>query len=254
MSTASTPVGSPAAATGSEAASALSAQGLQLAYGDITAVWDASLTVRPHQVTVLLGHNGAGKSTLLFGLCGLVSAKRGSIRLGEADITRLPAWRRASRGIALVPEGKRVFRDLSVEENLLVSLPSGRRARAERLEETYAEFPKLADMRRKTAADLSGGQQQLLAIAQAVAGRPAVLLVDEPSSGLAPQVFEEILGILRNLRDRGLAILLVEQQVTEVLSSGVADQVVVMERGHVVREAAAASVTAESLLSGIGGG
>jgi branched-chain amino acid transport system ATP-binding protein len=231
----------------------LEARDLQLAYGDITAVWNASLDLRAGEITVLLGHNGAGKSTLLFGLCGLVTARAGTVTLDGANVSTLAPWSRAAAGLAMVPEGKRVFRELTVQENLEVALPRGRRVQAQRLEEVYTDFPKLRDMRGRVAAELSGGQQQLLAIAQAVAGRPRVLLVDEPSSGLAPQVFEEILAILSGLRVRGLAVLLVEQQVVEVLGSGIADQVVVMERGRVVRAEAAGSVTAESLTAQLGG-
>jgi len=213
----------------------LSARGLRLGYGDVTAVWDIDIDVFPGQTTALLGRNGAGKTTLLSGLVGLLKAKAGTIELRGQDITGADPWTRVRQGIGIVQEGKRVFRNLTVAENIQVALPGGL-SRAERQaaeERTWDNFPILAERQKQLGGSLSGGQQQMLSIASAMVGQPSVLLVDEPSSGLAPIIVDQVLELIDGLKKEGMAILLVEQIVEEVLS-GYADTVVLIDQGRVM--------------------
>ena len=238
---------------GSEGAPELSVEGVSVAYDDLVAVWDATLELRAGSITALVGRNGAGKTTLLSGVCGLLPLRAGRVKLGSEDVTSVPPWRRASRGMAVVQEGKRVFRELTVRENLLLGLRGRGIKRAEfepELTQLYERFPILGERRAQPAAELSGGQQQLLSIATALASRPGVLLVDEPSSGLAPVFVDLVFECLVGLRDEGIAILLVEQLVEEVLG-GVADEVVVLERGRVTLRDAAANLSVDDVAKGI---
>ncbi|MEV5561041.1 ATP-binding cassette domain-containing protein [Nonomuraea wenchangensis] len=227
---------------------ALSAQGLRLGYGDLTAVWDVDIDVRPGRTTALLGRNGAGKTTLLSGLIGLLTAKSGTVTLHGKDITRLPPWTRVDRGLAIVREGKRIFRTLTVVENITVGMPKklSRAGRAEALERIWEDFPVLAERRGQLGGQLSGGQQQMLSIATAVVARPTVLLVDEPSSGLSPLAVDQVLEVIDKLKADGLAILLVEQIVEEVLS-GYADDVVLIDQGRVMLREPADRVSVDQI-------
>jgi len=217
---------------GRESRGRLVASGVKLGYGDVTAVWDVDIEAVPGRLTVVLGRNGAGKTTLMRGLAGLLPLGAGTVELDGRSVAGLPAWRRARKGIGFVQEGKRIFGQLSVEENLTLGLPRGRHAQGDPLERIYEDFPRLTPMRNRLAGELSGGQQQMVAVASALAGDPAVLLVDEPSSGLSPLAFDEILEVIVRLKDRGVAVILVEQLVERVLN-GVADHVVILERGRV---------------------
>ncbi|WP_396655769.1 ABC transporter ATP-binding protein [Microbacterium sp.] len=226
---------------------------VSVAYGDLVAVWDASLELRPGSVTALVGRNGAGKTTLISGVCGLLPLRAGTVRLKGDDITTVPAYHRAARGLGVVQEGKRVFRELTVRENLVLGLRAGgaRRSAFEgELNALYERFPILGEKRGQPAAALSGGQQQLLAIASALASKPVVLLVDEPSSGLAPVFVDLVFETLESLRDDGIAILLVEQLVEQVLG-GIADEVIVMERGRFTLRDAAKNLTVDQVAKGI---
>jgi branched-chain amino acid transport system ATP-binding protein len=180
----------------------------------------------------VLGRNGAGKTTLMRGLAGLLPLGAGTVELDGRSVAGMPAWRRARNGIAFVQEGKRIFGQLTVDENLTLGLPREGRPKGDPLERIYEDFPRLASMRSRLAGELSGGQQQMVAVASALAGDPAVLLVDEPSSGLSPLAFDEILEVIVRLKERGLSVILVEQLVERVLN-GVADHVVIIERGRV---------------------
>ncbi|MGH1561588.1 ABC transporter ATP-binding protein [Mumia sp. DW29H23] len=235
------------------AAPELEVSEVSVAYGDLVAVWDVSLELRAGTVTALVGRNGAGKTTFISGVCGLLPLRAGNVRLLGEDVTGVPPWGRVPRGMSVVQEGKRVFRDLSVRDNLLLGL-RGRRVRRAQFEselgELYDRFPILGERRDQRAADLSGGQQQMLAIATALASRPKVLLVDEPSSGLAPVFVDVVFECLERLRDEGMAILLVEQLVEEVLG-GIADEVIVMERGRVTLRDAAANLSVDDVARGI---
>jgi branched-chain amino acid transport system ATP-binding protein len=213
----------------------LDVDGVRFAYGDLVAVWDISFQARAGAVTAIVGRNGAGKTTLMFGVAGVLPAASGTIRLNGADMTRASSWDRALAGLCLVPEGKRVFRDLTVEENIAVGLSRKLRGaeRRERCTEVYDRFPILGERRGQLAGALSGGQQQMLALGSALAMRPRVLLVDEPSSGLAPTAVDTVMEALDQLKTEGIAIVLVEQMIEDVVT-GIADDVVVVEQGRVV--------------------
>lgn len=228
----------------------LEVRGLRTGYGDVTAVWDVDLVASPGQMTVVLGPNGAGKTSLMKGVSGLLPASEGSITLGGRDISGLAAWRRARAGIALVQEGKRIFGGLTVAENLQLGLSEGSGARRrEQLSDLLGQFPLLAGMLDRQAGLLSGGQQQMLAVAQAVASQPSVLLIDEPSSGLSPIAFQQILEVLGELRDGGLTVVLVEQLVEQVLD-GWADHVLVLEHGRVAFDGSPQDISAEQIAAG----
>ncbi|MEU2597281.1 ABC transporter ATP-binding protein [Streptomyces hirsutus] len=214
----------------------LSVEGLRAGYGDLVAVWDTDLAVFRGRITGLLGRNGAGKSTVFRALAGLSPAQRGTIRWKGEEITHLPPYRRSALGLAVVQEGKRVFRQRTIEENLLLggfSTRLGRRALLERAQSVYDRFPVLAARRQETAGGLSGGQQQMLAIGQALMSNPEVILLDEPSAGLAPSVVAEVLSVVQQLgRDEGMGVLLIEQDVD--LVADLVDSVTVLELGRVV--------------------
>ena len=210
-------------------------EGLSVGYGDITAVWDLDLHLRPGEVVAILGRNGAGKTTTLHALAGLLPVRRGTVRLDNEDITALPAYRRVTRGIGLVQEGKQIFRHLTVEENLLLGAYSSRlrQGRLQNdLDEQFQRFPVLRDRLAARAGSLSGGQQQMLAIAQALLARPSVLMLDEPSAGLAPAVMDEVFTTIRSLAEGGIGVLLVEQLADRALD--VATEVVIMDIGRVI--------------------
>jgi branched-chain amino acid transport system permease protein len=222
---------------------------IRYGYDDLVAVWDASFVAREGRVTAIVGANGAGKSTLMWGLSGLLPAMSGKVFLEGADITSLSPSGRTKRGLTLVPEGKRVLRDLTVRENLMLGLTAGKRrasAGAGTLDEMYERFPMLAQKRGQQAGALSGGQQQLLAIASALITKPRVLLVDEPSSGLSPVAVDSIVELLVELKSEGLAIVLVEQQVDAVMS-GAADRVIVVEQGRITLDDNAEDVSLAAL-------
>ncbi len=209
--------------------------GLSAGYGGITAVWDLDLNVRPRTITALLGRNGAGKTTTLHAIAGLVQTSRGSIELGGNRLDGLPAYRRVGHGISLVQEGKQIFRHLTVEENLLLGCyPSKRSRRALRaeIEDQLSRFPMLRERIGERAGSLSGGQQQMLAIAQALLARPKILMLDEPSAGLAPGIVSDVFATIRRLADEGIGVLLVEQLVERTME--IADVVVVLDVGRAI--------------------
>ena len=216
----------------------LSVDGVRYGYGDLIAVWDVTMQAHAGEAVAVVGRNGAGKTTLMFGLAGLLATGAGRVCVGDRDVTKLSAWNRARAGLCLVPEGKRVFRELTVIENIELAVPGGlgRGERKQRVDEVFERFPLLGEKRKALAGSCSGGQQQMLAIGAALAMRPKVLLVDEPSSGLSPVAVEQVLDTLGDLKREGMAIVLVEQRVEEVIT-GIADYVLVVEQGHVVIEA-----------------
>ena len=221
----------------------LEVSGIAAAYGDVPALWDVSLGVASGQVTALLGRNGAGKTTTLRTIAGLNRATRGTVALEGRDIAGLPAHRRAGAGIALVQENKRIFRQRTVEENLLLGGYPARSQRRElraRCEQMYERFPVLGERRAGRAGSLSGGQQQMLAIAQALMAGPKVLMLDEPSAGLAPSAVGDTLRLVRELCDEGLGVLLVEQSAETSVAA--ADRVVVLDIGRVVLDRPASEV------------
>jgi branched-chain amino acid transport system ATP-binding protein len=191
---------------------ALEVRDLTVAYGAVRAVRGLSLTVDRGEIVGLIGPNGAGKSTTLHAVMGLAPASDGDILLDGRSIRGRAPERIARSGIALVPEGRRIFAELTVEENLRLGLAARRPGATDDLSDVYELFPVVREMRRRHAGALSGGQQQQLAIGRALVARPDVLLLDEPSLGLAPSVVDVVFGALAAIRDLGLAILLVEQR------------------------------------------
>jgi len=225
----------------------LEVAGLKTGYGDLTVVRDVSLTVRSGEITVLLGRNGAGKTTTLRAITGLNKVSGGSVAfLGEA-LTDAP-HKRVAKGISYVQEGKKVFRELTIEQNLLLggfSRKMSKRALADSVSEIYQLFPILGSKRALPAASMSGGQQQMLAIGQALMAKPKLLILDEPSQGLAPVIVKEVMERIHELKDTGLGILLVEQAVQE--SVAIADEVSVIEMGRTTLHGSASDITIEDL-------
>jgi branched-chain amino acid transport system ATP-binding protein len=210
-------------------------------YGRIEVLHGVSCEVQQGEIVTLVGSNGAGKSTLLRAISGVQPVASGTIRLDGQAINTLSAHARVARGIAQVPEGRQVFAPLSVEDNLRLGAYRRRDAAiASDLDEVYATFPVLADKRSIAAGSLSGGQQQMLAIGRALMTRPKLLLLDEPSMGLAPLLVDQIFGIIADLKTRGLTVLLVEQNAYAALA--IADRGYVMETGRITISGTGASL------------
>ena len=219
---------------------------LTAAYGGIVAVRGVTLSVAPGQCVALIGSNGAGKTTLLHTLCGLMRPSSGSILFRDASIAGEPAYRVARKGMLLVPEGRQILGPLSVRENLeLGRLALGSRAGGPTasLDAVLNLFPRLAERMEQIAGSLSGGEQQMLAIARALMGSPELLLLDEPSLGLAPIVVAAVFDTLKRLNASGLTILLVEQNARRALD--IADYAYVMERGRIVDEGESARLRSD---------
>ena len=213
----------------------LSVTGLSVNYGHIEAVRDVGLSLRAGRITTLVGANGAGKSTTLLALSGLVPKAGGKVMFDGHDVTALPAHKLVAAGLVQVAEGRATLTTLSVRENLELGAYTrrdGASARARDLERVFALFPRLQERAGGLAGNLSGGEQQMLAIGRALMARPRVLLLDEPSMGLAPIVVQEIFRTLREIHAGGLTIFLVEQNVRQALR--IAEQAYVLENGRVV--------------------
>ncbi len=233
--------------------SLLQVRGLQVAYGGIQAVRGLDLEVGRGETVALLGANGAGKSSVLRALSGLdihgMAATATQLELDGRPLRGVPSHRRAAQGLALVPEGRGLFSRMTVEENLLLGLglahdPSDGRAR---LQAQLERFPRLAQRRSQLAGTLSGGEQQMLAIARALIARPKLLMLDEPSMGLAPILVREVFDLLHAIRAEGTAILLVEQHAREALS--LADRAIVLRSGERVAEGTADDISASAALA-----
>jgi branched-chain amino acid transport system ATP-binding protein len=220
----------------------LSVEKLDAFYGPVQILHDINLAVGSGQIVALVGANAAGKSTLMFSLAGLRTACRGRILIGEERIDALPAYERVLRGLVLVPERRRLFPFMTVLENLEMGAycAAARRARKATIEQVYALLPVLAERRGQTAASLSGGEQQMLAIGRALMAKPQVLLLDEPTEGLAPIYVNLLFELLRTLRERGQTILIVEQNVHHVLRT--ADRAYVLENGRIAMQGAGAEL------------
>jgi branched-chain amino acid transport system ATP-binding protein len=223
-----------------------------LTVADLVAGYDAapvlrgvSISARPGTITAVLGANGAGKTTLLRTISGFVRTRAGQVRVDDMSLTRLAPDRIARAGVAHVPEGQGVVTELTVEENLRLGLLLRQRAdRPAALDDVYRRFAILAERRRRLAATLSGGERQMLVIARALLAAPRVLLLDEPSLGLAPRVVAQVMDLVRQLRDEsGLTVLLVEQNARSALS--IADRGLVLSQGKVVAESDAADLAAD---------
>ncbi|MCB1851457.1 MAG: ABC transporter ATP-binding protein [Gammaproteobacteria bacterium] len=220
--------------------------GLTAHYGPIQALHGISLEVKPGELVAIVGANGAGKTTLLLTLSGVQRASGGSISFDDREISRMASHKIVQSGICHVPEGRQVFAPLSVEDNLRLggySLRSDQDLLDQELDGIYQLFPILKEKRKQTAGTLSGGQQQMLAIGRALLGRPRLLLLDEPSMGLAPLLVEEIFRVIRELNDKGVTILLVEQNANAALR--IADRGYVLETGRVILGAAADELLAD---------
>ncbi len=213
----------------------LEVRGLSVSYGPVKALAGISLDVREGEITALIGANGAGKSSLIHAVAGLVPAAGGRVAFRGEEVLGLPSHRIIRRGIALCPEGRMVLGGLTVEENLRLAAP-GRRSFAD----LYALFPRLAERASSHGASLSGGEAQMLAIARALAQEPRLLLLDEPSLGLAPNAVQAIFDLLPQLRDRGLTILLVEQNLVQALKA--ANRAYLLESGRIARQGPAAAL------------
>ena len=220
----------------------LSVEKLDAFYGPVQILHDINLAVGSGQIVALVGANAAGKSTLMFSLAGLRTTCRGRISIGKERIDALPAYERVLRGLVLVPERRRLFPFMTVLENLEMGAycAAARRARKATIEQVYALLPVLAERRGQTAASLSGGEQQMLAIGRALMARPQVLLLDEPTEGLAPIYVNLLFELLRTLRERGQTILIVEQNVHHVLRT--ADRAYVLENGRIAMQGAGAEL------------
>ena len=210
----------------------LKVESINVFYGAIHAIRDVSLYVDEGEIVTLIGANGAGKSTTLQTISGLLRSRTGGIEFAGESISRLPPHKIVERGLAQVPEGRRIFLQMTVQENLDMGAFTRRDGgQAEELEKVYDQFPRLAERRRQIAGTLSGGEQQMLAIGRALMSKPKLLMLDEPSMGLAPILVEQIFDIIRRLHESGTTILLVEQNAQMALS--VADRAYVMETGRI---------------------
>ncbi|WP_396440242.1 ABC transporter ATP-binding protein [Limnohabitans sp.] len=221
----------------------LKLESVELSYGAIHAVKGVSLEVNVGEVVTIIGANGAGKSTLLKGIVGLEPLAAGKVLINGVDITHVPSHQRVGLGVALSPEGRGVFADQTVYENLLLGAYSIKedRDRVQRLVELeYERFPRLRERANQLSGTLSGGEQQMLAISRALMSEPKLLLLDEPSLGLAPLIIVDIFKSIRALRDAGLTILLVEQMANQALA--VADRAYVLETGRIILEGTGAQL------------
>jgi len=230
-----------------EPTAALEVEGVHSYYGNIHALKGLSLTVGDGEIVTLIGANGAGKTTTLNTICGLVPPREGRVRLQGQDLTGVPPHQIVSRGVVQVPEGRRVFARLTTEENLQMGGYTVDQARVRAgVERAYEMFPRLKERRHQVAGTLSGGEQQMLAIGRALMAEPRVLLLDEPSMGLAPVLVEGIFATIERLHEAGTTILLVEQNARMALQ--VADRGYVIETGKIVLADSAASLRENAMI------
>ena len=223
----------------------LEVRGLDAAYGELRALVGVGVEVGAEEIVALVGSNGAGKTTLLRCIAGLTRPRAGRVLWQGEDLTGVPPHRVVERGVAMVPEGRRLFGHMTVAENLALGAFSAR-ARAERratLDRVYAIFPRLAERRRQLAGALSGGEQQMVAIGRALMTRPRLLMLDEPSLGLAPRVVESMLTVLAEISRAGVGVFLVEQNVRAAL--GLAHRAYVLEHGQIVGQGRSRDVLAD---------
>ncbi len=232
-------------------ATLLHVEALQVAYGDIQVVWSADLQAREGTTTALIGSNGAGKSTLLRALSGLLRPLSGHIRMSGHDLAGASPQQFVEHGIAHVPEGRRLFTGLSVHDNLMLGAyrrKDGKQAIRADIEKMYELFPRLAERRNQDATTMSGGEQQMCAIARGLMASPRLLLIDELSLGLAPAVVDQLVLTLQQVRATGTSLLVVEQDVGIALE--MADHVYIMDQGRTVRHGPAETIAADpSILS-----
>ena len=226
----------------------LEVAGLQVAYGAAPALWGVSLDVRAGELLCVVGPNGAGKTTLINTIAGILRARAGRLVFEGRDLTQLPPHRFCEAGIAIVPEGRRLFSGMSVRENLELGsyLPAAKRERRASLDAAVRLFPALQEKLDSPAGELSGGQQQMVAIARALMARPRLLLLDEPSLGLSPLIVQAMFKAIQEVNAGGMSVLLVEQNVAEALA--IADRAYLLEEGRIVSEGTPDAVFADPAL------
>jgi len=226
----------------------LSLRSVSAGYGSFRALFDVSLEVAPGEAIGVVGPNGAGKSTLMRVISGMLRSFAGELAFEGRSLTHLPAYRIVEAGIAHVPEHRRLFSKLTVEENLRIGafLPQARRNYAERSEWVYALFPRLLERRRQLAGTLSGGEQQMVAIGRALMSKPKMLLMDEPSAGLAPLVVNQVFNLVRRIREEGFTVLIVEQNLQQVLE--VVDRAYLLEVGRIRLSGSAAELKTNPMI------
>jgi len=210
------------------------ARALHVGYGDAPALWDISLTIGPGELVAVVGPNGAGKTTLINAIARLLPITSGTLNLNGADVTHASPQAMCNHGVALIPEGRRLFVGLSVEENLEIGCyrAAARPRRRQNMERMFEMFPILRERRKQLAGTMSGGQQQMVAIARALMAEPRLLLIDEPSLGLAPAIVQSVFEAIRAIHAQGVSILLIEQNVANALD--VAQRAYVLEGGRIV--------------------
>ena len=211
---------------------ALEVAGLNAFYGKSQVVFDLDLSIAPGETVTVLGRNGAGKTTLLMALAGVVTSRAKTLRLGGRDISRLPSFRRVRHGLAVVPSGSRSFSNLTVQENLEIARTGARNGSRWTIDAVYEAFPVLGDLKDASAGTLSGGERQMLAVGRALVSGPDVLMLDEPSEGLAPLVLRDISARIREMNERGISVLLAEQSHRFALET--AHRALFVEKGRVV--------------------
>jgi branched-chain amino acid transport system ATP-binding protein len=214
-------------------------------YGDLQVLWDVSFEVRPGEIVVLVGANGAGKSTVIKTVSALIKPRKGSVEFDGVRIDQIPAYRVIEHGIVHVPEGRRLFTQMSVEENLIMGSLHGqaKARRAKTIERVYALFPRLRERKAQLTGTLSGGEQQMVAIGRGLMSLPKIMMFDEPSLGLAPILVSEIFRMIRKVNEEGVTVLLVEQNVKQTLS--MCHRAYVLENGRIVMEGTGAELLAD---------
>lgn len=226
----------------------LEISGLESGYGESMVLRGVTLSVKPGQVVCLMGRNGVGKTTFMKTLMGLIKTKKGTIKYGGRELTSSPPYERAKAGIGYVPQGREIFQQLTIEENLLLGLEAGgAAARARGIPDSvYDMFPILKEMRHRKGGDLSGGQQQQLAIARALASEPKLLLLDEPMEGIQPNIVQDIENVIASIKASGqMSVLLVEQSLSFAMD--IADYYYVLDRGTVVAEGSPRELNEEQM-------
>jgi branched-chain amino acid transport system ATP-binding protein len=220
---------------------------LRAGYGSINILWDLSLAIGEGELTCIVGPNGAGKTTLLRAIMGLIPITQGEIQFNGTSLANTKTWEMAKQGVVLIPEGRLIFRDMTVEENLIMgAFPKEKRPRTRaNLDRVYALFPRLLERRTQMAGSLSGGESQMLAMGRGLMAEPKLILLDEPSLGLAPVIVQEIFAILSRLKGEGTTLVLVEQNTHMAVS--VADHIHLMQTGTVVFSQPASQVNLDQL-------
>ena len=209
----------------------LKIENLDVSYGDTQVIWDVNLEVKEGEIVTLLGPNGAGKTTLMKTICGLVPAKSGSITFMGEDLLKVKPWDRPKKGLVLIPEGRKLFPKMTVEENLNIAAWK-EEGKKETLEWIYDALPRLAERRKQLTGTLSGGEQQMCAIARGIMAQPKLLMFDEPSLGLAPIIVEQVFDLIQKLQSRGITVFFVEQFVEQSLK--IAARGYLLEGGRIV--------------------